>query len=258
MPTRAPSTIDWRDLTALSSGQRWRELMLPLPFLVAAVSAGMWRCWWLFPVCYAYFFLSGLRLVHDLFHGNLGLSRPVTRALLLMLSAAMLGSMHAVRVTHLAHHRDCLGPGDVEGRTALGSAWRALVAGPCFTANLHRAALTAGTLRERRWILAELALTGAMILAALGGPSWLRLHVASMGGAHLLVGFFAVWTVHHDLSPDVAVARTVRHPVKSALVLGMFFHHEHHLFPRVPTCRLSELARRLDRGEPVRARVPVY
>jgi fatty acid desaturase len=38
----------------------------------------------------------------------------------------------------------------------------------------------------------------------------------------------------------------------------MFFHVEHHLFPRVPTCRLRELARRLDAVAPDLARKRVY
>jgi fatty acid desaturase len=79
-----------------------------------------------------------------------------------------------------------------------------------------------------------------------------------MAIAQTLTGFFAVWTVHHDVDAGRQVARTLRHRVKSALALGMFFHLEHHLFPRVPTCRLPELADRLDREVPDLPKIPVY
>jgi fatty acid desaturase len=64
-----------------------------------------------------------------------------------------------------------------------------------------------------------------------------------------LTSFFAVWTVHHDCDRG-SVARTVRSRLKSFLTYGMFFHLEHHLFPRVPTSRLSILASRVDRAVP--------
>ena len=83
-------------------------------------------------------------------------------------------------------------------------------------------------------------------------------HVALMVLAQTLTGFFAVWTIHHDVDAERQVARTLRHRVKSALALGMFFHLEHHLFPRVPTCRLPILAERLDAAAPDLSKVSVY
>ena len=38
----------------------------------------------------------------------------------------------------------------------------------------------------------------------------------------------------------------------------MFFHLEHHLFPKVPTCHLATLAARLDRAAPELATLPVF
>jgi len=51
------------------------------------------------------FFLTGLRLIHNAFHGALGLSRRGTEIVLWVMSMVILGSMHAVRFTHLTHHR---------------------------------------------------------------------------------------------------------------------------------------------------------
>ena len=114
--------IPWRDLVALRPIERWRELLLPIPFLVTARIAFAGDLIPLVLIASAYFFLAGLRVVHDVFHGNLALSRRGNDLVLLALSGLMLGSMHAVRLTHLQHHRDCLGPGDVEGNTARRSA----------------------------------------------------------------------------------------------------------------------------------------
>lgn len=251
--------VAWRDLATLRPAERARELLLPLPFLLAARAAYAADVPLLPWLASAYFFLAGLRLVHDAFHDNLALPRRAGHALLALLSALMLGSMHAVRITHLQHHRDCLGPDDVEGRTARGSAWRAIGAGFAFPFALHRAAWRQGRAGDRRWILAELVMTGAMLaLAASGLSPQLTHHVALMAIAQTLTGFFAVWTVHHDVDAERQVARTLRDRVKSALALGMFFHLEHHLFPRVPTCHLPALADRLDRAVPELPKAPVY
>ena len=144
----------------------------------------------------------------------------------------MLGSMHAVRITHLQHHRDCLGPDDVEGQTARRSALRAIGAGLAFPIRLHHAAWRRASRTDRRFIAGELLLTALFLaFAATRASAQVTHHVALMVIAQGLTGFFAVWTVHHDVDEERQVARTMRHRIKSALALGMFFHLEHHLFP---------------------------
>jgi fatty acid desaturase len=249
----------WRDLIALRPREQAKELLLPLPFLLAAriaFAADVPLVPWL---ASAYFFLAGLRLVHDAFHDNLALPRPAGHALLAALSGVMLGSMHAVRITHLQHHRHCLGPDDVEGQTARRSAMSAIAAGVAFPFRLHHAAWRRGSRSDRRFIATELLLTSMLLaLAAAQVSAQLTHHVMLMVIAQALTGFFAVWTVHHDVDEERQVARTMRHRVKSALALGMFFHLEHHLFPRVPTCHLPQLAERLDRAAPELSKVTVY
>ena len=251
--------IAWRDLTALRPGEQIKELLLPLPFLLAARTAFAFDVPLVAWLASAYFFLAGLRLVHDSFHDNLALPRAAGHALLAVLSGLMLGSMHAVRITHLQHHRDCLGPDDVEGQTARRSAMRALAAGVAFPFRLHHAAWRRGSRSDRRFIAGELLLTAALLgLAATQVSAQLTHHVGLMVIAQALTGFFAVWTVHHDVDEERQVARTMRHRVKSAVALGMFFHLEHHLFPRVPTCHLPQLAERLDRAAPELSKASVY
>ena len=54
------------------------------------------------------------------------------------------------------------------------------------------------------------------------------------------------------------IARTLRNRIKSVIAFDMFFHTEHHLYPRVPTCHLVELAERLDAAVPEVRELEVY
>jgi len=42
------------------------------------------------------------------------------------------------------------------------------------------------------------------------------------------------------------------------IAFDMFFHVEHHLFPKVPTCHLNELSKRLDEAAPELSKLQVY
>lgn len=243
--------VPWRDLVPLRPAERLRELLLPLPWLLVALLAAHRSAWILALLGSFYFFLTGLRLVHDTFHGNLGLRGWANDVVLLVLSALMLGSMHAVRLTHLQHHRECLGANDVEGASARRSAAGALLWGIIFPVQLHLAALRLASPRQMRWILAELGLSSGWIAVVLTSEYRLvSYHVAAMALGQTLTGFFAVWTVHHDCDRWQQIARTLRHRLKSAVAFNMFYHLEHHLYPRVPTCHLPALAERLDETVP--------
>ncbi len=251
--------VPWHDLVPLRPAERLQELFLPVPWLLVALLAAHYGAWILALLGSFYFFLTGLRLVHDTFHGNLGLRARVNDVILLVLSALMLGSMHAVRLTHLQHHRECLGANDVEGASARRSAAGALLWGIIFPVQLHLAALRLASPRQVRWILAELALTCGWIAVVV--TSEYRLvwyHVATMALGQTLTGFFAVWTVHHDCDRWQQIARTLRHRLKSAVACNMFYHLEHHLYPRVPTCHLPTLAERLDETVPELAHKQVF
>ena len=134
-------SVPWRDLVTLRPAECLRELVLPLPWLFLALLAARYSLWVLALAGSFYFFLTGLRLVHDVFHGNLGLRAWGNDVVLLALSLLMLGSMHAVRLTHLQHHRDCLGEGDVEGAAARRGAAGALLLGVIFPIQVHLGAL---------------------------------------------------------------------------------------------------------------------
>jgi fatty acid desaturase len=244
--------VQWRDLTVLTRSDVARELSLSLPWLGLSLLCA--RQQWHIPALAAsfVFFLTGLRQVHNAHHYALGLSRAATEWVMCALSIAMLGSMHAIQVTHLLHHRHVMDDEDVEAMSARMRWWQALLFGPAFPVMLHVKAWRVANRRQRRWIAGELAGTAAIVLASWALVDWhaLRYHVAAMAAGQCLTGFFAVWTVHHDCDRYHHIARTVRSRFKNAVTFSMFFHVEHHLFPAVPTSRLHVLAARLDAAAP--------
>ena len=244
--------IEWRDLLRLSPIEVVVEPLLPVPWLAGSLVAAHYRVWLLAVLCSFMLFLTGLRVVHNAYHYALGLPRWATEWVMFVMSLLMQSSMHAVKVNHLRHHRYCMGSEDVEAMSVRMSGWEAILTGPWFPVRLHAKALEVGTPAEKRWVIAELVANAgwiALVFAGLHVPE-LRYHVAAMGAGECLTAFFAVWTVHHGCEDGSPVARSLRSAWKSWMAYGMFFHLEHHLYPRVPTCHLGVLARRLDVAMP--------
>jgi len=244
--------VAWRDLVALTPAEVVRELVLPLPWLGVSLAAAACGLYPVALACSFVFFLAGLRIVHGACHYTLGLPRRATEFVLFVLSLVMLGSMHAVQWNHLRHHRSCLAADDIEAMGARGSAWEAILLGPVFPFRLHRAALGGTRGGERRWIVSELAgnLAVVTLVIAIVPHRALLYHLLAMTIGQCLTAFFAVWTVHHDCAERVPPARTIRHRARTLITFNMFFHLEHHLFPRIPTAHLPMLARRLDAALP--------
>ena len=257
--------VEWRDLVPLTRGEVVYETLITTPWLAASLAA--WHLAGTSHPAFAaaalasafFFFLTGLRQVHNAYHHALGLGRLGTDITMFTLSVAMMSAMHAVQTTHLNHHRHCLDEADVEGRAARHTWWRALAGGPAFAVHLHRSGWTLAQPRTRRWIVAE-AVAIALTIAAATFIDWipLRAHVATMIAGQCFTAFFAVWTVHHDCQPLGRIARTQRGWLKNIVSYDMFHHVEHHLFPAVPTCHLPELSQRLDRVAPEYKDLTVY
>lgn len=253
--------VYWKDLLHYKPWETIKELLLPLPWLILALWASTQASqtqvmYWLILAVFSsfYFFLTSLRVAHNAFHYCLGISRRATDGVMLLLSVLMLGSLHAIKYTHLLHHRHCLGDKDIEGSVAKQRFWEALIKGPLFPIKLHRTALRNAKPKLKQWITTELILNALWFSAVF---FWfdifaLKVHVILMLIAYSLSAFFAVWTVHHDMKNDAGEhqhwgnSRTLRSTWKSAIFYNMFFHIEHHLFPQIPTCHLPELAKRLD------------
>jgi fatty acid desaturase len=244
-------SIEWRDLKTLSRYEVVRELALPLPWLVGSL--------WLVHLgrivpalgCSFFFFLCGLRLVHNAYHYALGLPRVWTEGVLFGMSLLMLGSMHAVQFNHLRHHRMCMDDEDVEAMSARMGAFQAMAFGPLFPLLLHLTAVRLGSRRVRRWVGLELIVNGVWLAGVFTlSATPLRYHVIAMAVGHCFTAFFAVWTVHHGCDKRHFIARTLRGRWKNLVSYHMFRHVEHHLFPGVPTCHLASVSERLDQQAP--------
>ncbi len=256
-------SVRWSDLLRLSRAEVAAELTLSLPWLLASWVAASQGAYVLALGLSFMFFLTGLRQTHNAYHDALGISRRATHGVMLVLSVVMLGSMHAVQINHLRHHRFCMQDEDIEAMSARLPWWRAVLIGPLFPIHLHRKAIEVGTRQQRQWIAAELAANVLWIALVFGvlDLGWLKYHVAAMAVGQCLTAFFAVWTVHHDCedrNDGACMARTLRGRVKARLTYNMFFHAEHHLFPTVPTCKLPVLAQRLDAVAPQLAAKRVF
>jgi fatty acid desaturase len=254
------NAVEWKDLLRLNHVEVFQELSLSLPWLMGSWFAAAHEQYVLALGASFMFFLTGLRQVHNAYHYALGVSRSATEWVMFVLSVVMLGSMHAVQVNHLRHHRYCMSAEDVEATSARMPGWQAVLIGPLFPLRLHRKALEVTTPSRRRWIWAELAANLAVVLTVflVLEARWLQYHVIAMLVGQCLTGFFAVWTVHHDCDPNGHFARTIRNRVKAFITYNMFYHVEHHLFPAVPTCKLPILAKRLDAVAPELATHKVF
>jgi fatty acid desaturase len=245
--------VAWRDLVALSKKDIVIELTIAMPWLVAEAFFLFYNLWIPAVFCAFFFFLTGLRQVHGGFHLSLGISKRATDHFLCLMSILMLGAMHAVKFNHLRHHKYCMGAEDIEAKSAHMSALGALLFGPVFPILLHRQALLKGSPYYRNWILGELLANIIVVALAaflyLQGVSLLLWHVVFMTIGQCMTAFFAVWTVHHDCDERL-FARTQRGWLKNFISYDMFFHMEHHLFPKVPQKKLPILAARIDEHAP--------
>lgn len=256
---RAPQGVIWSDLTFLTARDTARELLLPLPWLALSLVLYASPLWPLGAGASFVFFLCALRLNHEAIHGNLGLSRRGDRAILHVLSALMLGSNHAVCHGHMMHHKHMLGPDDYEGRCGHMTLREVLLYGPRFAYDLNRCAWAGSNAAGRRRIALDWLLIAGTVAAVLAsGSRALMLHLAAMGVAQCLTALFAVWITHQGTAEQGLAGRSQR-GIWARLAYLMFYHREHHLFPKVPVSRLPALAERLDTQVPgyAASRLPV-
>lgn len=242
--------IEWRDLTRLSLWETFVENNITIPWLAASLLFAYLE-WFilLLPAC-TFFFLTGLRQVHNGFHMSLGTNKTLTWLSLYINSILMMSSIHAVKFNHLRHHKYCLGEGDYEGHSARLSWWKALLYGPMHIFLIHKVALQLGNKKYRRDVILELlSILLYLIMIIAFDIRFLIYFSALMITGEFFSAFFAVWTVHHDCENDT-IARTQRKGWKNWITYNMFYHLEHHLFPAVPTIKLPALAKRIDAAVP--------
>lgn len=251
-------SVEWKDLLPLTRWEVVNELLLPVPWIALSIYAfhlagAVHPAWGLVALVGTFFFfLTGLRVVHNAHHYAMGIPRLAHEWVMFTLSVLMLGSMHAIQINHLHHHKHCMGDNDWEAMSARMKGWQAILLGPIFPAMLHYQAFKLGTKRQVRWVVADLVGNVAWIGLVFLVLPWfaLKAFVVTMAVGQCFTAFFAVWTVHNNCDRSHFIGRTIRGRFKSLITYNMFYHVEHHLFPKVPTCHLPELARRLDACAP--------
>ena len=243
--------VFWKDLVDLSKTEIFYNLIISLPWLFASFAFAFFGWWPLAIICSFVFFLCGLRQAHDAFHHAMGISKKAHDFVMFVLSLLMMCSMHAVKHNHLQHHKHCLDDEDMEGFSARLPWWKAILYGPIFIFLHHYHALKKGNKVTRNWVMVEII---GMVLLAIAVLLWQNkialYHLCIMIIGEFFTAFFAVWTVHHDCETDKVYSRTLRGKYLPKLFYNMFYHTEHHLFPKVPTSHLPELAKRIDKVFP--------
>ncbi|MCT4664484.1 MAG: fatty acid desaturase [Flavobacteriales bacterium] len=243
--------VEWRDLKSLSIKELLIENNLTIPWFVISITLAYKGMYLIALPFSGFFFLAGLRQVHNGFHNSLGTNRFLTWFTLFSNSILMMTSIHAVKFNHLRHHKYCLSEEDQEGKAAHMSWYGAILYGPIHMFKIHKVTWELGNKKYKQNMVLELALIAvAIAIAFYFEIEWLQYHILVMIIGEFLMAFFAVWTVHNDTADNPELARTQRGWLKNKITFSMFYHLEHHLFPAVPTIKLPELAKRIDDHAP--------
>lgn len=214
----------------------------------AGASIGLLVCLsqgWLWPVPVLTWLTYGgsLTVVHQLIHSPLGFTPRWQRRVLTGAALLVSESGHALRTTHLLHHRTDPGAPDPEGYIE-GVPWRWMWAEMWrFRYRLMRWGLRHGA--DRRRIRAEVAVTITAWIGAILAMPWTSVPLAYLGLITLASGAFAVMA---GKGPQTNWGRPVSSPlvvVRGRLLRLVTFSHdrhlEHHLYPGVPLSRLRHL-----------------
>lgn len=239
--------VRWKDLTEYSVFETIRELSLPIIWFTAALAAMNFSII-VTAICTGYTFLFGLRVAHNSFHRALGLPAWANNWVMMGISWILIGSAHAIYVTHLYHHKHCLEDEDVEGQLARYPFWRALSLSPLYPFQIHIKALKICSPSIRRWIGLELVTSATLhlvIMPTIFGPNYF-IYLSIMAFANLIAPMFGIWLVHRDCDNPAKQARSCRSTILNFLSGNMLYHHEHHLFPGVPSRKMRELSSRID------------
>lgn len=243
--------VEWKDLKNLSVKEMLIENNLTIPWFLLSITLAYYKYYIAALPFSAFFFLTGLRQVHNGFHNSLGTNKFLTWLSLYINSILMMVSIHAVKFNHIRHHKYCLSEEDYEGKSAGMTWYGAILYGPVHMFLIHKITLQLGNKTYKRNVFLELTSIAAFaFLAIYFQIHFLIYHIIVMIIGELLMAFFAVWTVHHDTHEHPELARTQRTGWKNKLTFSMFYHLEHHLFPAVPTIKLPELAKRIDQVLP--------
>lgn len=100
--------VQWKDLRHLTTREMLVENNLTIPWFVLSTALAYAGYYVLALPFSAFFFLTGLRQVHNGFHHALGTNKFLTWFSLYSNSILMMVSIHAVKFNHIRHHKYCL------------------------------------------------------------------------------------------------------------------------------------------------------
>lgn len=236
------------DLVGVTPFRRRLALARPVAYLAGYGLAAASGHWFLALLALFLLFTAVVSAMHDAVHGTLGLRRRGTDAALFALGTLLLVSGHAYRRTHQQHHKIFPGPDDPEGEAAKLSPLRVLLDGPLHVPRIWLWAFRRA--RRRGWLLAEAAVPGVALAGGLTLLRWtpaVLVYVLLVIAGGWLYPLLTVYLPHHHFGDEpVTQAHTLRGRIVPRLLLEQTYHLEHHLYPRVPSYKLPELARRLE------------
>jgi fatty acid desaturase len=234
-------------------------------YLLAATAAVLWSRepgWASLAVRVPLYVLAGASLhgvslfVHEGVHGVLSKRAWLNRALSIACAVPVGQNFAGYRVLHLRHHADTGGGSDPDdyrnyssrGWVVLGLNWGRLIMGyPVYLVVIPTLGLWYASWTERAWILLEVALVVAFVLAlALLLPREVFVHgwLLPMLCINTMVNIRGM--SQHTLLPDslhrIRGTRTIlTNRVVQYFMCNENYHLEHHLYPQVPWYHLPRL-----------------
>ena len=238
------------DLLRVTPLQLLITLALPFVAMGCYVLFAWWPCW---PLAVASMmmlsFVTYGSTSHDLVHGTLHLPSRLNDFLLSLIELLSLRSGTAYRLSHLNHHRHLLDDDDIEGATAHGSLFRAIVSGPTLQLQLWLWAWQKYRPMRQRLLLEGIGIAVLIIMAIVTfrwspGP---LVYVALVIGGSWLFPLITVYIPHDARAQEpLTQTRLFRGRLVQLIAFDHLYHLEHHLYPAVPHHHWRTLAERLD------------
>jgi beta-carotene hydroxylase len=239
------------DLLKTSPIKRFWILIRPILFSVAyLIVAYTWNPFIALPLLLC-LFISVMAASHDVVHNCLHLGKRTTHLLLSIYGILVMQSGHGFRITHLSHHAMYPSKDDPEGAASFGSIWQALLMGPLCVPRLWLWAMARARKQpaERRWMILEAILAGSIYLGSILLIPFTLVPIVYVVVMTLGAWFYPLITDYFPHHPEghapVHQARSIHGRILPWLLLGLNYHLEHHLYPRVPGHHLHKLSRRL-------------
>jgi beta-carotene hydroxylase len=235
------------DLVTVGRPQRWTAVAQPFVLLGTSMIAAQQRQWWAFFALIGLAYPAFVGTTHDAIHDALNLGRW-NQFWLVTLGLAIHPSATASWATHVEHHRAFPHEHDPESDFVRKGLFHTFLMGwyygyreSVWTWKHHpslRKALVAELVGRHLILLASLALIPVTAAPAIA--------MFSLAGWMVTFPMLAVYLVHDPDDPDpLGATHTAAGWFAPFISLGLYYHLEHHLYPKVPTVNYYRLARRL-------------